>query len=478
MRIELTPEQAAFREVAADFAERSVRPRAAELDAADRFPAALAAEAAGLGLLGATAPASDGGAGRDSVAYVLALEAVATASAAVAMILAVHNSLVTDVVARFGDAAQRSQWLRRLASGASLGACALTHAAGPDAGGFVEAGGGVGAEGGAQSGGGEDATGAEAGGGAEAGAGMHVEGGPASGGRADAGGAADAGDAESGGGAESGGRAAAVAAPTGGAAAGDVSAVRDGDGYVLRGRREWVANAAAADVFLILAVTQTDRGGRSVSAFLVPGDAPGLVRQAARDALGVRGLGCGDVVLEDVRVGADALLVRPGGGGDVYAWALDGARVATGAVAVGIGQAAFAEVLACAGRERAGRARTVGTVPGRTQSVRATLADTATDLDAARLLVLKAAAARDRQERCTLEAAMAKLAAAEAARRAADRALRLLAAAAYERGSTAERLLRDARAAEIGQGTSAVQRMTIAAELLGEAPGPTARAPA
>ena len=100
--------------------------------------------------------------------------------------------------------------------------------------------------------------------------------------------------------------------------------------------------------------------------------------------------------------------------------------------------------------------------------MRWTLSDTATDLDAARLLVLRAAAARDRQERCTLEASMAKLAAAEAAQRAADRTMQLLGASAYERGSTAERLLRDVRAAEICHGTSAIQRAIIAAELLGE----------
>ena len=199
---------------------------------------------------------------------------------------------------------------------------------------------------------------------------------------------------------------------------------------------------------------------------LVPEDAPGLTRADARDALGVRGLGCRDVVLEDVRLGADARLGAPGDGCRVRDWALDGARVATAALAVGVGQAALAETLAYARRPQA-----EGTAPGRPQSVSWTLADTATDVDAARLLVLKAAAAWDRQQRCTLEASMAKLAAAEAAQRTAERTMQLLAAAAYERGSTAERLLRDARAAEIGQGTSAVQRLTIAAELLGEASG-------
>jgi butyryl-CoA dehydrogenase len=383
MRIELTPEQEAFQHTAADFAQLSVRRHAAEIDAADRFPATLVHEAAALGLTGVTVPQADGGAGRDSVSYAVAIEAIATASATVAMILAVHNSLVTEVVARFGSEAQRGRWLRRLASGRSVGSFALTE---------VDA----------------DALGA----------------------------------------------------------AGEATAARDGDGYILGGRKAWVANAAAAQLFLVLATTDPGGGRRSASVFFVPGDAPGLVLSEPRDAVGVRGLGCRDIVLQGVRVGADALVGAPGEGLDVSAWALDGARVATGALAIGIGQAAFAEVLA-----HARRLRPDGTAFGRQQAVRWTLADAATDLDAARLLVLKAAAARDQQDRCTLEASMAKLAAAEAAQRAADRAMQLLALAAYERGSTAERLLRDARAAEICQGTSAVQRMIIAAEVLGEASG-------
>ena len=383
MRIELTPEQKAFRRTAADFAERSVRRRAGEIDAADRFPTALVDEAAGLGLLGMTVPPAEGGAGQDPVSCALALEAVAAASATVAMILAVHNSLVTEVVARFGSDGQRGSWLRRLASGRSLGACSLaevdTHA--------HEAGGGV-------------------------------------------------------------------------------AAVRDGERYVLRGCAVWVANAAAAELFVVFATAGAGGERGSAGAFLVPGDAPGLKRADARDAVGVRGLGFRDIVFEDVRLGADGRLDPPGDGRSVRDWALDGARVATGALAVGVGQAAFEEALAYAGRAQAD-----GTSPGRQQSVRWALSDTATDLDAARLLVLKAAAARDRQERCTLEASMAKLAAAEAAQRAADRTMQLLAAAGYERGSTAERLLRDARAAEFCQGTSAMQRLTIAAGLLGEASG-------
>lgn len=391
MRIELTAEQEAFRQTAADFAERAVRPLAGDIDSSDRVPAALVEEAARLGLLGVTLAPNDGGAGRDTVSYAVALEAVASASASVAMILAVQNT-VAEVVAHFGSEAQRSRWLKRLISGRSVGAAAL-----------IEAGGGSGA-----------------------------------------------------------------VPDEAGAPQGRPIAWRDGDGYVLRGGQPWVANAAAGDVFLLFADSVAGDATPRPSAFLVPGDAPGLDHAARRDTLGVRGLGCGDVVLEDVRLGADARLGAPEDGGRVGERVLDGTRVATGAAAVGVGQAAFEEALAYAGRTQAG-----GASPGRRQSVRSALSDTATDLDAARLLVLKAAAARDQQERSTQEAAMAKLVAAEAAQRAAERTMQLLAVGAYERGSTAERLLRDARAAEICHGTASMQRSIIAAELLGEAPAVT-----
>ena len=142
--------------------------------------------------------------------------------------------------------------------------------------------------------------------------------------------------------------------------------------------------------------------------------------------------------------------------------ALDGGRVAIAAQALGVGQAALEEALAYA------RERVVFNQPlGDFQAIQFQLADLATDLEAARVLTWRAADSRDRQPRASVEAAMAKLQASEAAHRAADRAMQILASAGYRRGSTIERLFRDVRAAEIYQGTSEVQRMIIAEEILG-----------
>ena len=383
MRLELTPEQDAFRSEVRRFAEREVAPHAAAIDRDDRFPAELVRAAGARGLMGMRVPAEAGGAGRDCVSFALAIEAIAGASATLAVILAVQNALVAETVARFGTPDQRDRWLRPLAGGTALGAFALS----------------------------EEHAGTDA--------------------------AHQLSTAERDG---------------------------DGDGYRLRGRKVWVANAEAADLFLVFAATTPGIGGRGVSAFLVPADTPGLRAATAVDSLGVRGLGCRDVEIDDVRVGPAARLGAEGEGFGIALWALDGGRVAIAAQALGVGEAALQAAV-----EHARRRETFGRPIGRHQAVQWMVADTATELEAARMLTYRAAAARDAGGRGTVEAAMAKLYASEAAHQAADRALQILASAGYRRGSTVERLFRDARATEIYQGTSEVQRMVIAAALVAEA---------
>ena len=380
MRLELTAEQEAFRTTVRRFADITVRPEAAQIDTADRFPEDLVREAGALGLMGVTIAVEAGGAGLDYVSYAVAIEAIAGASATLAVILSVNNSLVSEVVAQFGTAVQRATWLRRLATGTAVGAFALSES--------------------------------------EAGT--------------------DAANQQT------------IATP-------------DATGYRVTGRKVWVANGAAADLLLVFAATEPGIGGRGVSAFLVPTDTPGVRSESTVDSLGVRGLGCRDVHLDEVYVPADAMLGEAGEGFRIAMWALDGGRVAIAAQAVGVGQAAFDEALA-----HAKHRTTFGRPIGRYQAIQWMLADMATELDAARMLMYRAAAAKDTQARSTVEAAMAKLYASEAAHRAADTAMQVLASAGYRRGSTVERLCRDVRATEIYQGTSEVQRMVIAAHVLAQ----------
>ncbi len=145
-------------------------------------------------------------------------------------------------------------------------------------------------------------------------------------------------------------------------------------------------------------------------------------------------------------------------------WALEGGRIAIAAQALGIGEASLAEAIA-----HAKQREQFGQPIANYQAIQWMLADMATDLAAARMLTWKAAAAKGYQQRSTLEASMAKLAASEAAHRAADKAMQIMASAGYRRGSTVERLFRDVRATEIYQGTSEAQRMIIAANVLANA---------
>ena len=239
-------------------------------------------------------------------------------------------------------------------------------------------------------------------------------------------------------------------------------AVRTGDGYRIVGHKTWVANAEAAQVAIVFASTRPGQRAQGVTAFLVPLDTPGITRTARDESLGVRGLGCMDLEF-DIHVGDDQRLGAVDQGFQLALWALDGGRVAIAAQALGIGEAALAEAIA-----HAKQREQFGQPIANYQAIQWMLADSATELAAARMLTWKAADAKGRQEQCSLEASMAKLAASEAAHKAADRAMQVLASAGYRRGSVVERLFRDVRATEIYQGTSEAQRMIIAGRVIGE----------
>jgi butyryl-CoA dehydrogenase len=248
-------------------------------------------------------------------------------------------------------------------------------------------------------------------------------------------------------------------------------AVRDGPGFLIRGEKVWVANAEAADLAIVFAATRprpAESGGRrrhvaqGVTAFLVPMDAPGIKRRARDESLGVRGLGCMDLDLE-IAVGGDQVLGEIDHGFRLAVWALQGGRIAIAAQALGIGEAALDEAI----RHAKSRVQ-FGEPIANFQAIQWMLADVATDLAAARMLTWKAATAKQggRESRMA-GASMAKLAASEAAHRAADKAMQILASEGYRRGSVVERLFRDVRATEIYQGTSETQRMIIAERELG-----------
>lgn len=237
-------------------------------------------------------------------------------------------------------------------------------------------------------------------------------------------------------------------------------AIRVADGYRITGKKVWVANADAAAVCLLFACTRPGLRGQGVTAFLVPMDTPGIVRTARADSLGVRGLGCMDLEF-DITVTDEQVLGAVDQGFRLAMWTLQGGRVGIAAQALGIGEAAIAEAIRFSKTRK-----TFGQPIASYEAIQWMLADVATELAAARMLTWRAADAKDRQERSRVESSMAKLAASEAAHRAADRAMQIMASEGYRRGSAIERLFRDVRATEIYQGTSEAQRMIIAQGIL------------
>jgi alkylation response protein AidB-like acyl-CoA dehydrogenase len=246
------------------------------------------------------------------------------------------------------------------------------------------------------------------------------------------------------------------------AAALTTRAESDGSGgYRLHGRKQWVTNGGFAGRLLVFARSEPDPGARGITAFLVDAPAEGLVVEGEAEKLGLHASSTIDLALEGVRVPSDRRLGARGEGFRVAMTTLDGGRITIAAQAVGIAQAALDLAVGHA-RER----QTFGQPIGRHGQVAARLADCATELDAARLLTYRAAALRDAGKPHTAEGAKAKLFASGVARRATDSAIQVLGGYGYTRDFPAERYYRDAKVTEIYEGTSEIQRLVIARDLL------------
>jgi alkylation response protein AidB-like acyl-CoA dehydrogenase len=243
-------------------------------------------------------------------------------------------------------------------------------------------------------------------------------------------------------------------------------AVEDGDHWVLNGAKNWITNAGVADVFIVTAVTDKGQGTDGISAFLVDKGTPGLKVGKKEDKLGLRGSETNPVFFEDVRVPRSAMLGPRGQGFKQFMKTLDGGRISIGAMAVGLAQAALdASVDYAQSREQFGRPIAAF------QAIQFKLADMATEIAAARHLVFDSAVAKDAGENFTRLSAMAKLFASEVAMRATTQAIQVYGGNGYSTEYPVERFFRDAKLCEIGEGTSEIQRLVIARELLREKSG-------
>ncbi len=239
-------------------------------------------------------------------------------------------------------------------------------------------------------------------------------------------------------------------------------AVLDGDEWVINGQKIFITNGSIAEVVIIAAVTDPEKGTRGISNFIVEKDTPGFRPGREEEKMGLKGSVTSELFFDDCRVPKENLLGKEGDGFKQFLITLDGGRIAIGAMAVGLAQAAFEKAVAYS-KERVQFGQPIANF----QAIQWMIADMATEIDAARLLVYRAAWLKDKGMRFTKEAAMAKLYASEAAERACYKALQIHGGYGYMKEYDVERYYRDNRLCAIAEGTSEIQRLVIARQVLG-----------
>jgi alkylation response protein AidB-like acyl-CoA dehydrogenase len=244
------------------------------------------------------------------------------------------------------------------------------------------------------------------------------------------------------------------------ASAQKTTAKRDGDSWVLNGTKQFITNATHADISIIMAMTDTSLGSKGISSFVVEKGTPGFWVSKVEKKLGMRGSPTASLTMEDCRIPAGNILGKEGEGYKQALITLEGGRISIGSLALGIAQAAFDAALTYAKQREA-----FGQPIGKFQLIQGYLADMATQIQAARLLLYHAAYMKDQGQRVTLEGSQAKLFASEIASRVCNLCVQIHGGYGYIEDFPAERFLRDAKLCEIGEGTSEIQRLLIARQL-------------
>jgi butyryl-CoA dehydrogenase len=380
MDFKLTDEQVMIRDMARDFAQKEVAPKAAELDAKSQFPAEHVKKMATLGLMGMMVPQEWGGSGLDTLTYVLALEEISVACASTAVTMSVNNSLYCGPILKFGTEAQKKKYLAPFASGEKLGAYALS----------------------------EPGTGSDA-------------------------------------------------------ANQKTTAKKAGGKYLLNGRKNFITNGPNADAMVVYAMTDPEKRHKGISCFIVEKGFKGFSIGKVEKKLGICASSTSEIVLEDCEVPVENILGAEGEGFSVAMTTLDSGRIGIGTQAVGIARAAFEHA-----RDYSKVREAFGQTISNFQAIQHFLADMAMKIDASRLLVWRAAWMKDNGLPFTKEAAMAKLHASEAAGWVTTKAVQVYGGYGYIKDYPVERYYRDSKITEIYEGTSEIQRLVIARNLLKE----------
>jgi alkylation response protein AidB-like acyl-CoA dehydrogenase len=379
----LTEEHEMIRQTAREFAQKEIAPIAAEFDETGEFPYKTIMKMGQMGFMGIEVPEEYGGAGMDTLAYVLALEEISKVDASHGTIMSVNNSLFCYGILKFGTEAQKKKYLTAVASGQAIGAYSLTE--------------------------------------------------PMSG--------SDAGTMRS-------------------------RAVRDGDHYIINGRKSWVTSAPVANYFVLFTMTDPAKKHRGITAFVIDANLPGFVRGKKEPKLGIRASATSEIVFEDYRCPIENRLGEEGDGFKIAMSVLDAGRIGIATQALGIAEAAYEASVSYA-RER----EAFGQKIGEFQGISFKIADMKTRIEATRLLTLNAAVMKERAkktgERFTSEAAIAKLFASETAMFVTHAAVQIHGGMGYSKELPIERYFRDAKITEIYEGTSEIQRLVISRMELG-----------
>ncbi len=245
------------------------------------------------------------------------------------------------------------------------------------------------------------------------------------------------------------------------AAAQTTRAIADGDSWVINGSKNFITNGADADLFIVMAMGDPDAGVRGINAYLVPVDAAGFSVSKNEKKLGIKASSTSCINLDEVRLGPEALLGKEGEGFKIAMSALDSGRIGIATQALGISRQAFEEA-----RDYSLERRAFGKIIGDFQAIQFMLADMATEIDAARLLIWRAAGLKDAGKSYSTAAAQAKLYASEMSARVTHKAVQIFGGYGYCKDYPAERHYRDARITEIYEGTSEIQRIVISRAVL------------
>jgi alkylation response protein AidB-like acyl-CoA dehydrogenase len=381
MDFRLTEEQKMVQEMARDFAEKELRPRAAEIDATRLYPLPVLQKMAGLGMMGMNILPEYGGSHTGVVSYSLAMTEIGKACASTAVTMSVTN-MVAEIIQAFGNKEVKLCHIPKICKGEyPSGAFALTEStAGSD---------------------------------------------PAS---------------------------------------MKSTAHPDGDLYILNGSKIFITSAEHAGIFVVWAKTDKNAVPKGISAFLIEKGHPGFAVGKNEEKMGQRGSCTNEITMENCRLTRESLLGEEGDGFKVAMMALDGGRIGIGSMAVGIGLAAIEYATEYA-KTRIQFGRPIASF----QAIQWMIADSFTELEASRLMVLRAAFMKEKGQRFTREASMGKLLATEMANRVCYKALQMLGGYGYVKDYPLERYSRDCRVTTLYEGTSEIQRIVIAREILGQA---------